>query len=83
MNMKLLANLSLKAFRHTNFFYKHVVVKTCQIYDLLTFSGFSRTAQVFHSHVLATTLADHVSRSRIMRDGSNGFPYDFHVCVVH
>ena len=42
---------------HTNFFCEHFVVKTCQICDLLSFSRFFRAAQIFHSHVLATTFA--------------------------
>ena len=33
------------------------LIKTCQIYDLLSFSRFFRDAQNFHSHVLATTFA--------------------------
>ena len=85
MKMKLLANLSLRAFPTTEnlTLYKQFVVETCKIYDLLSFSGFFRPAQVFHSQVLATTLVDHILHSSILRDGWNGFSYDFHTCVVH
>ena len=83
--MKLLGNLSLRAFPTTKnlTLYKQFVVETCKIYDLLFFSGFFRPAQVFHSQVLATMLFDHVSRSSILRDDGNGFSYDSHTCVVH
>ena len=49
--MKLLANLSFRTFPTIKnftklFFYKRFVVKACQIYDILSFSGFFRVAQV-------------------------------------
>ena len=46
------------------FLYKCFVVKACQIYDLLSFPGYLNAAQVFHTHVLANTVVDHISCSR-------------------
>ena len=68
--MKLLANLSFRTSPTIKnltqlFFYKRFLIKACQIYDLLSFSAFFRAVQVLNSRVLATMLADHVSRNRI------------------
>ena len=60
INMKLLGNVSFRTFP---------TIKTLTQLELLSHSGLLRAAQVFYSHFIATMLVDHVSRSKILRDG--------------